>query len=424
MTVCLGASVRVDSPARVRSTREGDVEELNSLDLTFLDLLLPLRLEEFVERHLFREPVVIPGPTEKFSRFFSWDSLNRILSHQRLDPQQVKLQRLGAPAKELQFFDSVVNLLGETVQRVNPERLYQRLQEGSTLVIDLLDDMDPRVGALCDDISARFSATSSRTNLYASFGHSPGFNTHWDGRDVYALQVEGEKHWRVYSPERRYPLTGDHDPTARPQELWWEGVLSKGDLLYIPRGWWHEVIALDEPTLHVTISSTPMTGVDFVNWIGKRLRESELARMDLPRFASGDSVAAFEKELKETIHQFVDNASVEAYLDETRANLIGSPNVILPVGADFTTPFGGEDLVHLAPGASVRENPDGPRIVAAGKNLTLVPLLTPLARALSEGKRVSVASLRSSLPEVEPSDLDAFLAQMVAQGMLRVVLDT
>src|SRR4029079_9025292 len=101
--------------------------------------------------------------------------------YQQLDPHLVRLEHVGAPAKQLQFFDHTPDRRGFVVPRIHPARLYRRLQKGWTLVIDGTEALDPRFGALCDDMSARFSNDRTIANLYASFGHSPGFPTHWDG---------------------------------------------------------------------------------------------------------------------------------------------------------------------------------------------------------------------------------------------------
>ena len=53
---------------------------------------------------------------------------------------------------------------------------------------------------------------------------------------------------------RKYPLAVDVEPTVeKPDTPLWEGMLEDGDLLYIPRGWWHVATPLDEPTLHLTV---------------------------------------------------------------------------------------------------------------------------------------------------------------------------
>ena len=48
-------------------------------------------------------------------------------------------------------------------------------------------------------------------------------------------------------------------PLDKPDAPLWEGMLEDGDLLYIPRGWWHVATPLDEPTLHLTVGVNNLT---------------------------------------------------------------------------------------------------------------------------------------------------------------------
>jgi hypothetical protein len=66
----------------------------------------------------------------------------------------------------------------------------------------------------------------------------------------------------------------------------WEGTLEDGDLLYIPRGWWHVALPLAEPTLHLTVGIHNRTGLDLLRWLAERMRASETFRRDLPRMSS------------------------------------------------------------------------------------------------------------------------------------------
>lgn len=86
-----------------------------------------------------------------------------------------------------------------------------------------------------------------------------GFAPHFDDVDVYVLQVEGRKRWRVYAPLPghalpRYSSRDFVDAEVGPCVL--EAVLQPGDLLYLPRGTIHQAASLPEaPSLHLTLSA-------------------------------------------------------------------------------------------------------------------------------------------------------------------------
>uniref|UniRef100_A0A8B9ZJI5 Bifunctional lysine-specific demethylase and histidyl-hydroxylase n=1 Tax=Anas platyrhynchos TaxID=8839 RepID=A0A8B9ZJI5_ANAPL len=95
------------------------------------------------------------------------------------------------------------------------------------------------------------------SNVYITPQGSQGLPPHYDDVEVFILQLEGEKHWRLYKPTvhlaREYNVESE-DRIGKPTH---EFVLKPGDLLYFPRGTIHQA---DTPpgisySTHVTIST-------------------------------------------------------------------------------------------------------------------------------------------------------------------------
>jgi len=77
---------------------------------------------------------------------------------------------------------------------------------------------------------------------YASDGG--GVGPHVDSYDVFLLQVQGRRRWRIAPPGRAQWVPGlplRILAEFQPQEEW---VLEPGDMLYLPPGWGHEGMAL------------------------------------------------------------------------------------------------------------------------------------------------------------------------------------
>ncbi|GMI57487.1 hypothetical protein ScalyP_jg11514 [Parmales sp. scaly parma] len=98
-------------------------------------------------------------------------------------------------------------------------------------------------------------------NLYLTPRGSQGFAPHYDDVDVFILQVEGEKRWRVYepiTPEEVLPRTSstDFDMNSLPLPVL-DVVLKAGDMLYLPRGWIHQAVTDSScpHSLHLTVSA-------------------------------------------------------------------------------------------------------------------------------------------------------------------------
>jgi ribosomal protein L16 Arg81 hydroxylase len=78
--------------------------------------------------------------------------------------------------------------------------------------------------------------------------------------DVFVLQIEGEKQWRIHPPVLESPLRDQpwndrkssvEKQAQEPPVL--EAVLSPGDCLYLPRGYLHAATALGGVSTHLTL---------------------------------------------------------------------------------------------------------------------------------------------------------------------------
>lgn len=71
---------------------------------------------------------------------------------------------------------------------------------------------------------------------------SQGLAPHWDDVDVFVLQMEGTKMWKLHErteSENQYPLTSSGDINFKDiddAKLIMQCTLNPGDLLYFPRG--------------------------------------------------------------------------------------------------------------------------------------------------------------------------------------------
>ncbi|KAG8450299.1 hypothetical protein GDO86_002812 [Hymenochirus boettgeri] len=102
-----------------------------------------------------------------------------------------------------------------------------------------------------------FFGTLVGSNVYITPQDSQGLPAHYDDVEVFILQLEGEKHWRLYSPV--CPLARDYnvvpeDVIGSPTH---DFVLKPGDLVYFPRGVIHQAHTLpgSSHSTHVTIST-------------------------------------------------------------------------------------------------------------------------------------------------------------------------
>ena len=59
----------------------------------------------------------------------------------------------------------------------------------------------------------------------------------------------------------------------RPEKADMEVVLEAGDVLYIPRGWWHNPMPMGCETFHLAIGTFPPNGYNYMEWLMKKVPE-------------------------------------------------------------------------------------------------------------------------------------------------------
>jgi ribosomal protein L16 Arg81 hydroxylase len=251
--------------------------------MKFEEMIAPLSRQDFlngiwgIRSHLER------GSTERYSGLVNWADVNRILVEHRWRSPRLRLSKDGAILPVSTYLSPVSD--GDGLIRQTD--LVRNLRDGATLIIDSVDEIIPSLRDLVRSVE-RTLCERVQVNLYASWGETKGFDVHWDNHDVFILQVDGRKSWKVYGVSRKYPVGRDRlEKITPPTNPEWEGSLEKGDFLYMPRGCWHLATAAAEPTLHLTFSIPNKTGLDLLAWLGELLAQrSECFRKDLPRFAS------------------------------------------------------------------------------------------------------------------------------------------
>lgn len=182
------------------------------------------------------------------------------------------------------------------------ERFTSRLAGGATLVMNNLESHLVPARRLTDEVQ-QFAGFPTRSNAYVSFGGSGSFGAHWDTHDVVVLQLIGRKRWQVSPPTFPLPLPGHPSRgsgQAPPTQSTLDVLLEAGDLLYLPRGWWHEVTPLPEPSLHLSVGLYAPSVLDALNWLSRQVLPVEMAarRSAIDEAATSHDLATLVDTLK------------------------------------------------------------------------------------------------------------------------------
>ncbi len=172
-------------------------------------------------------------------QYLNWSDVNEALHAVSPLNGEAKLH-LGSIVPEDDFIESH-SIVGTVKRRINRVKLQALLNKGATLVLNRFDERFLKLRQLCAEI-AWYTNSETLANGYVTFAKEGGFGLHWDTHDVMAVQLIGSKRWQVFAPTFKDPLQEhrsiDHRTECSGEPIL-DTVLEAGDVLYVPRGWWH-----------------------------------------------------------------------------------------------------------------------------------------------------------------------------------------
>ena len=270
----------------------------DAIDLTFDDILAPISREEFFAEYHDRKPLHIPGAGDKFASLMSWQRLNGLLNMTAVwTPASLQLVLDGEMVPPGQYCHPSVDTEGRHQLRPDSELVSALLRQGASLVANDIDTLTPELAATAEALEAALGG-KAQTNLYCSWRERRAFRSHFDTHDVYAIHTVGEKLWRIYEGRLDNPIAHPgfknfgHDYHEKHKgRVLTEVTMRPGDLLYIPRGQYHDALASSDGTIHVSFGVTAVIGLDFLSLLYDQAIADPLFRANVPRPTEGAGIA-------------------------------------------------------------------------------------------------------------------------------------
>jgi ribosomal protein L16 Arg81 hydroxylase len=235
--------------------------------LTFADFIAPFDPVEFKTQYYGKKPLHIRRQGGASENPLPWKRFNEALD---LTPfwneDTLKLFYKNRPALR-ENYCNLSDLVPGAKAPADPRKVKALLGFGASLVANKINHVCPEVAVVTQMLQREFAA-SSGANTYCSFKHVQAFGTHYDLHDVFAFQAEGEKLWHVYEARADNPVAPL--PPGIEAEKWlvesrgkllFEVPMQPGDILYLPRGQYHDAITGAAASLHITYYVKPPNGL-------------------------------------------------------------------------------------------------------------------------------------------------------------------
>ncbi len=307
---------------------------------TLDELLHPITPERFRAEYEDRKPLHIPAAAGGHKRaLLDWAAFNDLLNRPAVwTSKSLRLMRDHIPVPPEQYCRPVTTPEGP-VMRPAPGKVDVFLSAGASLVANDVLDLHPPLARLGQTLGEVWGALVG-ANIYCSFSGVRAFGTHFDNHDVFVVHTEGEKVWNIYERRADNPV----DPLEDTMETrrWFEQTRGRvieevrmrpGDVLYLPRGWYHDALAVDGPSLHVTFSVNPLYGRIMFSLLDHAAMQNPAFRAWLPA-AREENGEALRRRLAELGELLANIAASPAFRDEVAM----AQRRLVPRAANFTLP--------------------------------------------------------------------------------------
>lgn len=391
--------------------------------VTLADILAPMTPETFFAEYYDRKPLHIPGAADKFAGLMDWDILTRLLNMTAIwSSKSLLLQADRQTLAPARYCTPAEDRSGNTVLQPDAGKVMELLRGGASLVANDIDTLTPELSRTAAAFEAAFDA-KTQVNLYCSWKQRQAFNSHFDTHDVFALHVEGEKVWRVYSTRMPHPIRHDRhgndsfDEAAHEKQrgpLLMEVPMTPGDVLYLPRGWYHDALASSGGTVHMAFGVTGLIGFDVIGALSDFAVEDEAFRLNLPRAEEGrEALAARLADLGDRLRALSRDPkvidAVAAYRAGYRTPRMG---MALPVTIkDYSFALTGPNFkIEKRNGRALLVHPGGAAPIPPGGE--------PLLAWILKRKRFARAEYIEAHGAYATADLDRMLNDLVGMRVL------
>lgn len=285
-------------------------------------LLEPIGPDAFFAQHWERAPVHLVSASRRARPLLEHDALFEALIGRETSPEGLMLfpEHLGrGPIAER-------DLLGD-------RSLFQAyVDAGHPIVWSRARGVFPEVDALSRALSEAFGA-HVWPNVYATGSAGTPFEMHFDCHEVFAVHCAGRKSWTISEVRVDRPLdAADMEATVRAvmqarraeaeRRVAHRYAVAPGDVVYIPRGQFHNAAAEGARSLHITFGVRLPSGHDVTSALARVALADPALREYLPPIAAdldGARAAAQIEDIRARLATLIAGSALDRVVADLRA---------------------------------------------------------------------------------------------------------
>ena len=181
------------------------------------------------------------------------------------------------------------------VLRPDVDKVQNWISKGSSLVLTEIDKLTNRLNNIIRELQ-NLTNGKCQGNLYFSMQSRQAFGPHCDDHDVFAIHFEGEKVWNIYETVEKDPINhpmfkySANEREKRAGKIIDQVTLKPGDLLYLPRGQYHDALASQNGAIHIAFGLTYFKPIDLLSHLWEKFIINDYMRQDIEKNISNEGL--------------------------------------------------------------------------------------------------------------------------------------
>ena len=254
----------------------------------------------------------LKNKNENLKEIMNIKNLNKLISmHNCWDNNNFSLV-LNKNIIPFSAFLTTGDALGFAKTAPDPTKVENYIRKGASLVLNDLVYLSKEIEELASDFQI-ITNGRCQANLYFSMQSHQAFAPHFDTHDVFALHCEGEKLWNIYENFEKDPINHPiykqelNDKTKKPGKIIDQVLLKPGDLLYLPRGQFHDALASKNGSIHIAFGITYLKPIDIFQYYYDQLIVNDYFRSDIREINSTNDIQVIHTEITSQLSRIFNN---------------------------------------------------------------------------------------------------------------------
>lgn len=290
---------------------------MHGLEFDFAEVIQPIDRDTFFSDYWEKLPLVVSrNAPDHYSGLFSVRDIDAVIWN--TNPPWGVVQLANHSRKD--------DWVDYTAWPPAADNLVKAYNQGDTIVFNDLQTCWRPLAVFCRNLETFFNFLVN-VNLYMTPKGAQGLSPHFDDQDVFILQVEGSKQWRLYEPILPLPLDEilhlvADAPHGQPSH---EICLNAGDLLYIPRGFSHEATTAESSSMHLSVAVTVSRWKTLIATALHMVSEQDIEfRKSLPVgfLNSGEMTGTLETKMQDLLKRFMTSVNVQQAVEQQAGLLV------------------------------------------------------------------------------------------------------